>query len=392
MQRRDLATIAISAAVVAPRATEAQAAASLDDLLRPYLSAHGLPALAAAVMRDGRLVAAGAVGTRRAGTDIPVTLTDRFHLGSDTKAMTAVLAAMMVEEGRLAWDTTVAAAFPELIDRMVPAVRPVTLRQLLSHSSGMPGDNEAFVRLMIDSYAQGQLNLDALRLWLVGEWVKQPLVAAPGTTWAYSQMGYTMAGAMIERAAGMTWEELISRRLFDAMGLTSAGLGPQSRMGRIDAPLGHLLLPDGRRMPMLAGPAGDNPAVIGPAGLAHMSILDFATWANWHAGQGRRGPALVQPETLRLLHAPVIAAPAMPGMGDAPFYGLGWGVLNLPNTTAVTLQHTGSNTLNLATINVQPSQDFAMVTATNIAGEAAAAALTALWIVLYARFGPAPRG
>ncbi|WP_431282164.1 serine hydrolase domain-containing protein [Humitalea sp. 24SJ18S-53] len=391
MQRRALA-IGVAVAVAALGAEAQSPGASLDDLLRPYLAAHGLPAIAAAVVRDGRLLGAGAVGTRRAGADIPVTLNDRFHLGSDTKAMTALLAAMMVEEGRLRWDTSVAEAFPMFLDRMVPALRPVTLRQLLSHSSGMPGDNDAFGRLLMESFAQDAMNLDGLRLWLVGEWVKQPLVAAPGAAWAYSNMGYTMAGAMIERAAGMSWEELISRRLFDPLGLATAGLGPQSSLGRVDAPLGHMLLPDGQLKPMLAGPDGDNPAIIGPAGLVHMSILDFATWAGWHAGQGRRGPALVRTDTLRLLHDPVIGVPPGPGLGANPAYGLGWGVLTAGFTTAVGLEHAGSNNLNRAVIFVQPAQDFAMVMTTNVAGARAEAALAALSDALYARFGPAPRG
>ncbi len=60
------------------------------------------------------MVAAGAVGTRRVGTNITVTVNDRFHLGSDTKAMTALLAAMLVEDGKLKWTSTVATSFPSL--------------------------------------------------------------------------------------------------------------------------------------------------------------------------------------------------------------------------------------------------------------------------------------
>src|SRR5512147_3235278 len=76
----------------------------LDGVLQPYRERFGLPAVAAAVARGGAVVTAGAVGTRRHGTDAPVTRDDRFHLGSDTKAMTALIAAMLVEEGRLRWD------------------------------------------------------------------------------------------------------------------------------------------------------------------------------------------------------------------------------------------------------------------------------------------------
>ncbi len=71
------------------------------------------------------------MGTRRAGLNIPVTINDRFHLGSDTKAMTALLAAMLVEEGKLHWDTPVKEVFPELAEKMDPGLRGVTLEQLL---------------------------------------------------------------------------------------------------------------------------------------------------------------------------------------------------------------------------------------------------------------------
>jgi CubicO group peptidase (beta-lactamase class C family) len=92
----------------------AQAQTSLDSLLRPYLTQYELPAIAAAVVKDGKIISAGAIGTRRAGANIPVTINDRFHLGSDTKAMTALLAAMLVEEGKLRWNTTPAAFHPTM--------------------------------------------------------------------------------------------------------------------------------------------------------------------------------------------------------------------------------------------------------------------------------------
>ena len=86
--------------------------ASLNPVLHPYLSRYELPALAAAVVRNGELIASGAVGTRRAGTNSPVTIDDRFHIGSDTKAMTALIAATLVEEGRIRWTSSVSEVFP----------------------------------------------------------------------------------------------------------------------------------------------------------------------------------------------------------------------------------------------------------------------------------------
>ncbi len=365
---------------------------SLDATLQPYLSRFNLPALAAAVVRRGGVVAAGAVGTRRMGADIPVTIDDRFHIGSDTKAMTALLGAMLIEAGKLRWDSTVAESFPDLAATMTPDLRGVMLEQLLSHTSGLPRDSQAFIDLIIRAYGQDGLNLDELRHWVIRESSTQPLASKPGSQFAYSNLGYTLAGAIVERAGGKTWEELVSERVFDALGLRSAGIGPQASVGRVDAPLGHLVRDDGTLKPMLAGPDGDVPAVVGPAGTVHLSVLDFATWAGWNASEGRRGPTLVQPETIRKLHTRVIAMPpqpdAKPGTPTGIGYALGWGLAKLPYASEPVLMHAGSNTMNFASILVQPSKDFALVMMTNVGGTKAEQAVGQLTEELYRQHGP----
>jgi CubicO group peptidase (beta-lactamase class C family) len=361
---------------------------SLDDILRPYLSRYGLPAISAAVVKDGKVVASGAVGTRRAGADIPVSLDDRFHIGSDTKAFTALLAAMLVEEGRLKWTTTPAEVFPELAAGMHPDFRRVTLEQLLSHTSGLPSDNEDIFNLYRDAMFQ-EGNLDELRYALVREAGKRALPSPPGKVFAYSNLGYTVAGAMIERTAGKTWDELIVERIFTPLELATAGLGPQASLGRVDAPLGHVVV-DGKTKAMLAGPNGDVPALIGPAGIGHMSILDFARWAGWNAGEGKRPPALVKPGTLRKLHTPVVSMPekkdAAPGTPSKGRYALGWGEMPMEWATEPLIYHGGSNSMNLAHIWIDPRRDFAMVTATNIGGPKSNDALYSLARELYGRF------
>src|SRR5437868_12249238 len=147
--------------------------------------------------------------------------------------MTALLAAMLVEEGKLRWDSTVGEVFPELRPTMDTGLREVTLEQLLSHTSGIPSDNDAIRKLIVQSFAQEDRNLDELRYWLLTQWSAQPLESKPGERFAYSNLGYTFAGAMIERAGGETWEELVAERVFDPLGLKSAGFGPQSSLGLV---------------------------------------------------------------------------------------------------------------------------------------------------------------
>lgn len=377
----------IAAAVLACAPARAEPL-SLDATLEPYLARYALPALAAAIVRDGEVIAAGAVGTRRIGTQTAVTIDDRFHLGSDTKAMTALLAAMYVEAGKLRWDTTVADVFPELRAKMDPGLRAVTLTQLLSHTSGVPGDNQAVIDL-IEKWSAGDGNLDVLRAGLIGDWVGQPLATKPGTTFTYANMNYVLVGAMIERVSGRTWDELITERVFTPLGLRSAGLGPQSTLGRVDAPLGHAPV-DGTTTAFLAGPNGDNPSILGPAGIAHMSVLDFGHWAGWNAGEGKRAPQLVKPETMKRLHTKVISMPAKPdappGTPPSGGYGLGWGELDVAWAPAPLLFHGGSNGKNLAHIWVEPGRDVAIVTMTNISNPQADEGLRTLAAALYAGY------
>jgi CubicO group peptidase (beta-lactamase class C family) len=107
-----LAVLALASIPV--RATEPQ---SLDRILDPYLKEFGLPALAAAVFQDGSIVACATVGTRRAGVQSPVTITDRFHIGSDSKVFTSLLAGQFVQAGKLSWNSTPAESYPEIKGR-----------------------------------------------------------------------------------------------------------------------------------------------------------------------------------------------------------------------------------------------------------------------------------
>ncbi len=379
-----VALFVLSATVTIATPVQSAGPESLDAVLTPYLAPYNLPALAAAVVREGQIVAAGVVGTRRAGANIPVTLNDRFHIGSDTKAMTALLAAMMVEEGKLRWTSTVAEVFPEMAAEMNPDLRGVTLEQLLSHTSGLPGENERIAELYVKSFTQ-EGNLDEIRYWLVREVSKGPLESKPGTQFGYSNVGYITVGAMVERVTGKTWEELIRERIFTPLGLKTAGLGVQASLGKVDAPLPHVIV-DGKLRGLLAGPSADVPMVMGPAGTAHMSVLDFARWAGWNAGEGKRGPALVSAATLKKLHTPVIEAKianAPPGTPSPGKYALGWGVPNVDWAVDPLLQHAGSNTMNLAHVWLDPKRDVAFVTMTNVGGGTADKGLKGLAKELY---------
>lgn len=382
--------LAAVAAWLALQATAFAQTRSLDAALAAVRAKHGLPALAAAVVKDGVIVAAGAVGVRVYGADIKVTIDDRFHLGSDTKAMTATLAAMLVEEGKLRWDSTIG----EVLGKDVPGINPqlaaVTLEQLLSHSSGIPTDTPEILALYFNTDAF-EYNLRALRLRILEAWKHHAPETPPGSAFHYANLGYIIVGAVIEKAADTPWEELITNRIYAPLGLRTAGLGAQATMGKLDAPVGHKISDKGEITPMLWGAAADVPPAVGPAGIAHMSVLDFATWAGWNAGAGKRGPALVKPETLARLHRPHIKTGKLPnprpGAPQEGEYALGWGVVKFDWATRPLLTHNGSNGMNLAVILVDVEQDLGVVVVTNFPEGKAVAAADEVIERLYREFG-----
>ena len=129
--------------------------------------------------------------------------------------------------------------------------------------------------------------------------------------------------------------------------------------------------------------------IIGPAGIAHMSVADFATWAGWNAGEGKRGPALVKPETLKRLHQAHIKTEIpkpKPGTPKSGSYALGWGLSKFDWTDKPVLTHNGSNSMNLAMILVDVDNDAGIVAVTNFPGDKADAALLATAKELYERY------
>jgi CubicO group peptidase (beta-lactamase class C family) len=186
-----------------------------------------------------------------------------------------------------------------------------------------------------------------------------------------------------------TWEELIEERIIKPLDLKTAGFGPQASLGKVDAPLGHVFV-NGNPKAMLAGPNGDNPLILGPAGTIHLSVLDFAKWVAWQAAEGKRAPALVSPSIVKKLHTPVIstgvrenAAPGTPKTGS---YALGWGLVKESWADAPAITHTGSNNMNLANAMFWPGTDFGFVMMTNIGGPRADEAFRKLAAELYKEF------
>jgi CubicO group peptidase (beta-lactamase class C family) len=195
----------------------------VSGALRAIREKQDVPALAGAVVEHGKVTALGADGVRKRGGKEAVTTGDLFHLGSDTKAMTATMLATLVEEGKLKWTTTVGEVFGDLT--MDEQWKAVTLEQLLWHRGGAPTGLETgglWGRLWKFKGAPAEARME-----LVKGVLKNP--PHPVGKYEYSNAGYAMAGAMAERVMKKSWEELMRERVFRPLGMGSAGFNTFTR-------------------------------------------------------------------------------------------------------------------------------------------------------------------
>jgi len=344
----------------------------VSALIEPVLEKHDLPGMAAAVVADGRIVAIGAAGVRRRGGPERVTTDDRFHVGSCTKAMTATLCAILVQEGKLTWDTTPEQVFPDLREGFRPEFRKVTLRQLLTHRSGTPKDLDR-------GGLWGRLRRfdgepTEVRRLLVQRVLGQAPECEPGTKFVYSNAGYAIAGHVAETVAGKPWEDLMREKLFMPLGMKSADFEAPGTKDANDQPRGHTA--SGK--PVEPGPDADNPPALGPAGTVHCSIADWARFVALHLGDVPGSPQLLRTETLATLHTPF--------QGEPPRYALGWMLVERDWAGGTALTHSGSNTLWFAVAWLAPAKHAAVLVACNQGGTEAEKACDEVASVLVRSF------
>ncbi len=349
----------VVAVLVTPAAAQTSGTAgdgTLAGVLDSIRVSANLPALAGMLIHGDSILELAAVGFRSYGHDEPVSLDDFWHIGSNTKAMTATLAGVLVDRGEIGWSTTVSDVFPELRDSIRAEFVDVTLAELLSHTAGV--SNDVFETPSWATLRENQASLRDQRR----AWIRELLSLEPGAerdAFGYSNSGYVVAGAMLERVTDVAWEELMRRQIFAPLGMLTAGFGAPGTEATVDQPRGHVV-GSGQPVPISPGPWADNPAALGPAGTVHASMRDYARFVIAHLAGGRTGTTgIVGEETFAVLHTPP--------SGDQG-YAFGWFVMDRAWAGGAALMHNGSNTMWFHTVWIAPARNFAVVAVTNVAG------------------------
>jgi CubicO group peptidase (beta-lactamase class C family) len=333
---------------------------AIGDYVQEAMASWQIPGVALAVLHGDDVLHMAGYGVRDVEEGLPVTPETRFAIASMTKAFTAMGVALLVDEGKVKWDTPVREYFPAFKLKDDYASDHITLRDMLSHRSGLPRHDLAWY----GSTATREQIVHSVRYHEPNKTFREG--------WEYQNAMYVTAGYITGLVAGTTWEEFIQARIFDCLGMSGSSLyladmlkGEHSMPYRIRREKGQPNRVE--KMPFY-----DNP-VMGPAGNIFSNLTDLAKWLTVHLNDGRYGDIqLVSPGNLAEMHKPQMIMP-VDGLGEKlrgttiAAYGMGWFVEPYKGYTLV--QHGGNIdgfSLNIAFV---PQEKIGVVILTNIDGK-----------------------
>lgn len=285
------------AQTAAPAATPA---AAVDAYVTKALGEWRLPGASVAVVQDGKVVLAKGYGLADTQKSTPATEHTIYQLASVTKPFTAMATLMLVEDGKVALDGKIADILPGL-----PAAwAPVTVRHLLTHTSGIKSYTDVFGQQKTPD-AKVFTNAEILAL------VKDaPLAFTPGERMAYCNTGYYLLGMIIEKASGKPYAEFLAQRIFRPLGMTSTALDTYAD-ARPQRARGHSFA-DGKT----AAAEQTHPSQPFSAGALVSTVVDLAKFE----------AALAQRKLLKPATYDAMWMPAKLNGGGTSNYGLGWQV------------------------------------------------------------------
>ena len=327
-----------------------------DAYVRTALAAWKVPGVAIAIVRNDSLVYAKGYGVREIGK--PTTVDERtiFAIGSSSKAFTAAAVAMLVDSGKVRLDAPATAYLPGFQLRDSYASREITVRDLLSHRSGL---------------ARGEL------IWYGSDNDRDEIlrrVRFLEPTWSFrSQFGYQnimylAAGQVVAKTANVSWDDFIRQRIFQPLGMTASSTTVTALRGVDNLAAPHADVNDTvRAIPYR------NIDNIAPAGSINSNVIDMAQWVRMQIGSGKyAGKQVISKRMVDEMHAPQTVIRADGGMGamnpsaHLMAYGLGWFLSDYEGKYVV--QHGGNIDGMTALVAMLPEEKYGVVILSNMNG------------------------
>lgn len=276
----------------------------VDAAMRAEMQRQKVPGVALGIVRQGKVVAAKGYGYANVELDVPVSTATLFQSGSVGKQFTATAVMLQVEDGKLALDDSITRYFPDA----PPSWRAITVRHLLTHTSGIPNYEEPHVADSNDG-AKLDFRRDYTEEELTKIAYRMPLLFPPGSRWSYSNTGYVLLGILVHKVSGRFYGDVLKERVFGPLGMKTARVISEADIVPHRA-AGYELVNGELKNQEWVSPTFDSTA----DGSLYLSILDFMAW-----DRGLREHAVLKPRSWAQIYTPVKLN------SGKPFpYGFGW--------------------------------------------------------------------
>ena len=302
------------------------------------------PSVGIGIVKDGRVVLCDGFGKRDVQQDLPATKDTLYQVGSCTKAFTAALIAILVDQGKLSWDEPLIKYLPEIRFYEDYTTSNITMRDLLSHRSGLPRHEYSW-------YGSG-FSMKELMFNLRYLEPNKPI----RTTFQYNNYGYMLAGYAVEAITGMTWETCLEEYILKPLGMNRTSMFIDAIEGDADhakpydrTDPANSLVEGMRQIPFYKMPVEDyaqrKGSPLGPAGTVNSSAEEMLKWVSFHLNNGEwEGKQIISKESMAQMHKPNMVLPGLMDMPQEetkmPTYGMGWFVEAYRGHTLV--QHGGN--------------------------------------------------
>ena len=340
-------------AAVGSRPKRREVLAAYSSRLESLAKSLNVPGVSVALLTDGVIETASA-GVLHAERTDKVTDDARFQIGSITKVFTTVLLMQLVDEGKLDLDAPVVKYLPEFRLADAEATSNITVRNLLTHTNGIPGDwfpdlgDSATVEQYVATLAELEL-------------------AHPyGKRFDYSNAGFAVAGRLVEVLTGRTWADVLVDRLVDPLGIEMAPTGDPAAGSIVGLAMGHLAEdpadPFGPLTPAPRYSTHPESASVGSTPIATARAL--AGFARMFIDDGRApdGKEVLSPSAVKQMAERQVEVPPA-GLEGRRWRGLGWGIGEWDGE--IVLQHRGGTLGQSSGLTVLPDRGVAVAVLTN---------------------------
>jgi CubicO group peptidase (beta-lactamase class C family) len=333
-----------------------------DQYIQDAMQSWDCPGLAMAVIQADQVVHQAVLGWRDVANQLPMNADTRFAMASVTKSFTAMSVALLVEDGKLEWDKPVREYMPEFILSDPYVTRNITVRDMLSHRTGLPRHDFSAWRL------------DITRAEFVRRMRHLKFNATFREKFQYNNLMYYAAAALVEKLAGEKWEAFVQKRIFDPLGMKSSNFRPEPPLPGQPNALGYRVDrdTDGKSKGLVGTPFGLHTELSpGAAGALFSTLADLIQWLKVHVNEGRlRDLQLISPGALKQMHLPQTIIPGG-GVNESLMgntistYGMGWFIEPYRGYTLIS--HGGNVEGHSLIIGFIPQEKIGVVGLTNIA-------------------------